>query len=210
MGMANLHPHPLETMTFPEGETREENLIKPRRLKERDLEEEEIQASLMTMMTHPEMMMMMILLLKIKNRELQFVVEYAFNHFNQELLSPSVDFAGRSIVITTVCEYFICSATAVSAPKEEVISKYSSKVLAKLEVKNHHHMNAIVLKRTWDIWLTQVQQTFNMWSTPAAHHFKNTLEQSQERYKAWEELPIEKKLAFEQKYVFGLRSLPPI
>eukprot|EP00971_Amphidinium_carterae_P024165 477249-Amphidinium_carterae.2 len=49
-----------------------------------------------------------------------------------------------------------------------------------------------------------------MWSTPAAHHFKNTLEESQQRYKTWEELPVEKKLAFEQKYVFGLRSLPPI
>eukprot|EP00971_Amphidinium_carterae_P342334 6481606-Amphidinium_carterae.2 len=79
------------------------------------------------------------------------------------------------------------AATAVSAPKEEVISKQASKVLAKLEVKTHHHMNATVLKQTWDIWLTQIQQTFNMWSTPAAHHFKKTLEQSQERYKdGWE------------------------
>eukprot|EP00971_Amphidinium_carterae_P077351 1527779-Amphidinium_carterae.1 len=67
---------------------------------------------------------------------------------------------------------------------------------------------AIVLKLTWDI--TQTQQTFNMSSTPAAHHFKNALEQSQERCKAWEELPVERKLAFEQKCVFGLRSLPPI
>eukprot|EP00971_Amphidinium_carterae_P335979 6472082-Amphidinium_carterae.4 len=187
------------------------------------------------MMTHLEMTMILLLTIK-ENRELQFVVESVFSHFNEELPSPFAEFAGRfagrfSVIIIAYKYFIVCknqlasskerapsepggypygAATAVFAPKEEMISKHASKVLAKLEVKNHHHMNAIVLKRTWDIWLTQIQQTFNMWSTPAAHHFKNALEQSQERCKDCEELPIEKKLAFEQKYVFGLRSLPLI
>eukprot|EP00971_Amphidinium_carterae_P225016 4463813-Amphidinium_carterae.1 len=31
-----------------------------------------------------------------------------------------------------------------------------------------------------------------------------------ERYKAWGKLPVDEKLAFEQKYVYGIRSLPPV
>eukprot|EP00971_Amphidinium_carterae_P151254 2998666-Amphidinium_carterae.2 len=41
------------------------------------------------------------------------------------------------------------AASAASAPKEDVISKHAPKVLTKLEVKNHHHMNAIVLEKKW-------------------------------------------------------------
>eukprot|EP00971_Amphidinium_carterae_P299407 5948980-Amphidinium_carterae.2 len=49
-----------------------------------------------------------------------------------------------------------------------------------------------------------------MWSPAAAHYFRSTLDESIERYKFWERLPVDEKLAFEQKYVYGIRSLPPV
>eukprot|EP00971_Amphidinium_carterae_P024164 477249-Amphidinium_carterae.1 len=111
---------------------------------------------------------------KIKEKkELQFVAKiYCHNHC-LHLINPLHDPAclvcqpdiSRAAPVSVKKErtpselgggYPFGAATAVSAPKEEVISKHASKVLTKLEVKNHHHMNAIVLKLTWDRWLTQI------------------------------------------------------
>eukprot|EP00971_Amphidinium_carterae_P162292 3217155-Amphidinium_carterae.1 len=45
-----------------------------------------------------------------------------------------------------------CVKNEKKYPKDEVLSntRFQARTLPKLEVKNHHSMNAIVLKQSWD------------------------------------------------------------